>query len=354
MTYAGEPENILFDVIILIEAIILSDHIGIFIIELWETFHMEKQLQEKDTKDNSKVIKRSHSVVGILSTICAVFALGAAILFYYLLSPNSSIGGSGLDFLGVFSIISMAFCSSLALILGIVGLFLKKRKKLFAIIGISIPGSFAIILAVVFLIGIIMTRFNTGKFPLRDNFNYEYWDTADNRNSSVQYYKGTLQFIVDRDFFEWTGPSDIPWDVYWVYENVHIEVTAITESTDPQTIFGIMCNMKPYSMYWLYDSYFFGITPKGEYAIGKISDQEIIILSNSGNWIISDMIKKNANSYRIGADCSKGILSLYVDGKKIVSTYDNGYPDGGFGLFVYNRSETTAIVGFDKFLMKKK
>lgn len=311
---------------------------------------METPPSQAEVKATSAETKTTHSVVGCLSAIFGVFALFAAILFIYLMT--SDLIGSVLDILGMFSIGITVICTLPALILGIIGLFLKNRKKLFPIIGVSISGLFVLIAAVVFIYVFSITRFNTGKLPLRDSFTQKNWEMGTYADHTIQYYQGTLQFIIStKNLYELSSPK-ISFDTKYSYENVHIEVTAIANGTDPQTAFGIMCNKQ--SVYS--SSYYFGITPEGKYAIAKFKRGENdVILTNNGNWATSDLIVQNADSYRIGADCYNGNLTLYVDGKQIDSVYDASYTKGGFALFVMSGSDTTnTIVGFDDFLMKKK
>ncbi len=312
---------------------------------------MDAQPNPTEVKATPPKIKYPHSVVGIISTICGAFAMAAAIFFISIL--NSDLQGSGLDIFGMLGIVPMFICSSLALILGIIGLTLKNRRKLFAIIGIGVPILFALIVATYYFYILNVTRFDRGKLPLRDDFTHEHWQTSDHDTASVQYYQDTLQFMVEKNDFESSAPSEITYKVGSTYKNIHIEVTAVTENTDPQTFFGIMCGLRySYKEY----RYFLGITPVGRYAIGKyIPNEKTIILTNNGDWASSSQIVQNASSYRVGADCGNGNLTLYVDGKKIDSVYDSDITEGLFALLVWNLSDTSkTVVGFDDFLMKKK
>jgi hypothetical protein len=128
-----------------------------------------------------------------------------------------------------------------------------------------------------------------------------------------------------------------------------MEVTAINNDTDPTTAFGIMCNQQTAD-----DSfYYFAITPAGQYAIAEASlAASDMFLTNEDKWEYSDFIGKNADSYRIGADCSNGTLTMYVDGQQVASVQDDSYTSGGVALFVWSGEEaTSANVSFDDFLM---
>jgi hypothetical protein len=184
----------------------------------------------------------------------------------------------------------------------------------------------------------------TGDVLLQDDFSSTGWGTGTDSDSSVEYADGRLQMIVNtKNWFVWSTPNDQD------YQKIHMEVTAINNDTDPTTAFGIMCNQQTVS-----DSfYYFAITPAGQYAIAEASlASSDVFLTNEDKWEYSDLIQKNAESYRIGADCGNGTLSLYVDGQQVASVQDNSYTSGGVALFVWSGEDAaSANVSFDDFLM---
>ena len=186
--------------------------------------------------------------------------------------------------------------------------------------------------------------FGGGGTLLSDDFSSEQWGTGTDADSSVEYANETLQFIVfTTNYFVWSTPDDVD------YSNVHIEVTALNNSTDPTTAFGIICNMQVTDT-----SYYFAITPAGQYAIGESSVAiDDVFLTNNDAWADSDLIKPNASSYRIGADCaSNGTLTLYVDGQQVDSVNDTSYTSGNVALMTWSGEEASgANVSFDDFEM---
>ena len=181
---------------------------------------------------------------------------------------------------------------------------------------------------------------------IEDDFSSAEWGTLTDANASVEYADGTLHMLVfTRNYFVWSIPNDDN------YENIHMEVTAISSNTDPATAFGIMCNQQ------VSDSgYYFGITPAGQYAIVKsTAGQKDVFLTNDNTWDYSDLIIPNAPSYRIGVDCSSdGTLTLYVDGQQIDSVTDTDYTSGGVALFTWSGEEVdSADVSFDDFVMTR-
>ena len=183
---------------------------------------------------------------------------------------------------------------------------------------------------------------------LEDDFNSGSgnWGTSTDADSSVEYSDNGLRMKLFRqNYFVWSGPNDQD------YENVHIEVTVINNGTDPTTAFGIMCDQQVID-----DSvYYFAVTPAGEYAIVKAGlAQTDVFLTNNDEWGSSDLIAKNATSYRVGADCGNGTLTLYVDGEQIASVSDTTYTTGGVALFAWSGEDAASgDVTFDDFVMTK-
>ncbi len=171
------------------------------------------------------------------------------------------------------------------------------------------------------------------------------WGTGTDSDSGVEYLDEALNFqIFTKNYIVWTTPNDKD------YENVHMEVTVINNGTDPATAFGIIC----YQQHPITDSrYYFAVTPGGEYAIAKASlALDDVFLTNNDQWADSDLIAHDAASYRVGADCGNGTLTLYVDGQQIASVDDTTYTSGGIALFAWSGADVaSANVSFDDFVM---
>ncbi len=189
----------------------------------------------------------------------------------------------------------------------------------------------------------VATR-GAGTLPLSDDFSSPKWGTKTDADSSVEYADGALQMIVfKKNHFIWSTPGAGD------YQNIHAEVTVINNGTDSTTAFGLICEQQNVSS----NFYYLAMTPAGEYAIAKASDgQKDMFLTNNDAWASSDLIAKDAPSYRVGADCGNGTLTLYVDGQQIASASDASYTGGGVALFTWSGEEaTTTNVSFDDFLM---
>ena len=186
---------------------------------------------------------------------------------------------------------------------------------------------------------------HVGNVLLEDDFSGDSnWGTLTDTDSAVEYQNDALNMQVFREnFVIWSTPNDR------VYKNVHIEVTALNLDTDPTTAMGFLCaqQSKDWSFYYL------AFTPGGEYAIIKATDGEPdVFLTGDGKWASSDQIAYKASSYRVGADCGNGKLTLYVDGREIASASDNTYGTGRVGLFTWSGDKvSSADVTFDDFLL---
>lgn len=181
---------------------------------------------------------------------------------------------------------------------------------------------------------------------LSDDFSSASWGTGTDADSSVEYANDALQFLVFRtNYFVWSTPNDED------YSNVHIEVTALNNSTDTTTAFGIICHMQVTDV-----SYYFAVTPAGQYAIGRSQlASDDVFLTNNDQWANSDSIPVNQLSYRVGADCANnGTLTLFVNGTQIATVSDTTYTSGNAALFVWSgEQEAGANVSFDDFQMTR-
>jgi hypothetical protein len=166
------------------------------------------------------------------------------------------------------------------------------------------------------------------------------WGTGTDADSSVEYADGGLQMqIYIENYMIWSTPDAEP------FENIHVEVTVKNNNTDPYTAFGIIC----YAQDYVDTFYYLAITPNGDYVIAdKTLALDSVYLTNDGAWATSDLITPNKESYRLGADCGNGTLTLYVDGQLIDSATDDSYTSGNIGLLAWSDVEVNNVdVTFD-------
>jgi hypothetical protein len=188
------------------------------------------------------------------------------------------------------------------------------------------------------------TATSASQVVLSDDFSSSKWGTGTDKDSSIEYANGALQFIVyTKNWFVWSTPNDQS------YQNVHIEATVKNNGTDSTTAIGVICDKQSGSNNFYYGA----ITPAGEYAIAKSAEgQSDLFLTNGDKWGSSDAITKDASSYRVGMDCGNGNLTLYVDGQQIASASDASFTSGGVALLVWSGENAAKTdVSFDDFLM---
>jgi hypothetical protein len=172
------------------------------------------------------------------------------------------------------------------------------------------------------------------------------WGTGTDKDSSIEYEDETLHAIIyTKNYFVWSAPNDKK------YQNIHLEVNVTNNDTDPTTAFGIICYQQetPDSFYYL------AITPAGQYAIAKATvGARDVILTNDNQFGFSDLIEANAPSYRVGADCTDGTLTLYVDGQRIDGVSDSTYQEGSVALFTWSGQDVaSADITFDDFVISE-
>ncbi len=182
---------------------------------------------------------------------------------------------------------------------------------------------------------------------LSDNFSNvgSGWDIAANQDSSVAYENGGLRMRTFKpSYFTGSNPGSV------AYENVHVDVTARNLDGNPHTSFGILCDEQPSAGSY----YYFAITPGGQYEIVKsVMGQQSVSLTGGGDWAQTDLIARNAASYRLGADCGTGRLTLYVDGRVIDSVRDSAYIKGEVGLFLLSGQAAVGDVLYDDFVVTR-
>ncbi len=168
------------------------------------------------------------------------------------------------------------------------------------------------------------------------------WGIGTDSSSSVEYYEGGLHMIVYQPYYvTWSTPDTES------YENVHIEASVTNASSDPEALFGIICNEQD----TLNSFYYAGVSSDGYYAFIKsslVGDDEYL---KEGT---SDVISATPQSMRIGLDCGGGTLTLYVNGQQIDSVSDSTYTSGTVGLFAASDDlENGTDVTFDDFVVTK-
>lgn len=178
----------------------------------------------------------------------------------------------------------------------------------------------------------------------KDDFSRESgeWGTGDDGTASVGYESDAFFFRIHeaKEFYWSTAEEDL--------ESIHIEVTVRDTGAAADAGFGVLCNLVDDDNF-----YFMGIGSDQYYVIAKFEDRDTTTLTGDDGWAFSDDLPLNADSYRLGADCAPGKLTLYVDGKEIASVEDDTFTRGNIGLFAITAEEAEAEVWFDDLVVTK-
>jgi len=126
--------------------------------------------------------------------------------------------------------------------------------------------------------------------------------------------------------------------------DVHLEVSAQNTGSASDVVFGLVCDFSISNDQASY--YFLGIGTDGYYMVGKYIDGNLTTLTEDTNGSFTD----ETATYRLAADCSNGVQTLYVDGQQVASTADAALSNGDVGLFVGTDKQADAAATFDNFL----
>jgi len=167
------------------------------------------------------------------------------------------------------------------------------------------------------------------------------WGVGTDVDYAVEYVDGALQFkVIATNMKVYSRPNGT------TYKNIHIEVDAMNQGSDPNSALGVFCNQQVID-----DQFYFGyVTPSGEYGIVKSVFINDDVELTSGT---SDLIPRNAPVYRLSFECaSNGTMTLYVNGQQVATASDSEYGGGMVGAIAWSGDlESGTIVSYDNFLL---
>ncbi|MBN1149129.1 MAG: hypothetical protein JXA78_17855 [Anaerolineales bacterium] len=125
------------------------------------------------------------------------------------------------------------------------------------------------------------------------------------------------------------------------YDNTRIEVTA-TRLSGPLDggYFGVICRFADGGNY-----YFFAVGSDGWYGIGKRGVGKMEWLKE--DYDTASIVHTGGTPNLIRADCVRNLLTLWVNGQKLIQVKDNSFSAGAIGLGVGTRTEFDYEVLFD-------
>jgi hypothetical protein len=127
--------------------------------------------------------------------------------------------------------------------------------------------------------------------------------------------------------------------------DIHLDVTARNSASAGDEVFGLVCDFRANGDQA--DGYFLGIDTDGYYLIGKLAGGQITTLEDG----LGDGYTDAAATYRLGADCGNGRLSLLVNGQTVASASDTSYTSGDVGLFLVSGKKLPAEAAFGNFVV---
>jgi len=213
---------------------------------------------------------------------------------------------------------------------------MRNKRVVVAIILLAIPA-----LACQTLLGRGSIRLSTSLFEEDFSSRSNDWDVISDEDASLDYVADEYAIqIFTTELLVWANPNGANLSL----ADVHVEVTArnIGAATEPG--FGIICSYVDEA-----NTYRMGVSSDGFHIITKRVDGVETVLTDpeNGQWTTSDRVPLNASSYRLGADCGNGTLTLYVDGRRVASVNDSTLTAGTVGLFAAAFAEQPVEIRFD-------
>jgi hypothetical protein len=178
----------------------------------------------------------------------------------------------------------------------------------------------------------------------QDNFQNENggWAVSDDSDGSLGYKDGQyfIKILTDQ-MLMWSRPNGES------YSNIHMEMDAQSVGEASDTAFGFICNYQDSDNF-----YMLGLNADGIYAIKKYVDGvKTFLTGRTDTWVNSDVIPTQAGTYHMGADCGKGKLALYVEGKKVASVSDSDLLNGDVGLFAFTFDTPNGEIHYSNFVV---
>ena len=126
------------------------------------------------------------------------------------------------------------------------------------------------------------------------------------------------------------------------YDNVIIDVRAVTFSENENNAFGVICRGERSE--GRASGYYFLIGANGTYSIRKGQQEQV---NGLVRWSRSDAINQGVATNNIRAVCIDDYLALYVNGEFVAETRDNAYQQGSVGLTAAVEAGATLEIAFD-------
>jgi hypothetical protein len=200
---------------------------------------------------------------------------------------------------------------------------------------------------------------------LRDDFSNKNsgWSRNSDTGGTTDYENGIYRIYVSEPNYDyWANPGKS-------FTDVRVEVDATQAGGPDDNDFGVICRYKNVDDIYLVDItnvsfsegkkavvdemnhfYFFIISSDGYYTIGKSVGDDTVYIGQD-TMLPSDDINILLDTNHIRADCVGSELSLYVNGKLLISVMDSDFPVGDVGLMAGTYDTPGTDIHFDNFVV---
>ena len=167
------------------------------------------------------------------------------------------------------------------------------------------------------------------------------WMQGEDEYGKTEYFDGSFRILVNADV---TGKISIP---RLFFKDVIIEVDATKVAGADDNDFGVICRYQDENNF-----YFFEISSDGYYSIGKYKENQLELIGMQ-QMQTSDAIRQGQATNRIRATCIGSLLSLSVNGQKLIEVEDIDFPSGDVGLMAGTFETPGTDILFDNFTVIK-
>lgn len=167
------------------------------------------------------------------------------------------------------------------------------------------------------------------------------WNRAHTKESITDYENGIFRiYIHGKNSDYWANPKLNFTDVI-----INVETKKVGGSDDNH--FGVLCRYQDTENF-----YFFFISSDGYYGVGKLKDQQQMLLSDR-NLLPSEEINQGEATNHIQASCIGNMLTLYVNDHELSSIEDSDFSSGDVGLIAGTDDLSGTDIHFDNFKVLK-
>ncbi len=167
------------------------------------------------------------------------------------------------------------------------------------------------------------------------------WGTWERGGALVEYHAGGLRIRVDEshyDFWSVAGQD---------FADAQIEVDAAVLGGPSDNDFGIICRYQDRDNF-----YMLVVSSDGYYGAAKLKNG-LYRMIGTDQLQYSSVIAQGQAANRLRADCVGDVLSLYVNGQKLLEVRDGDFLDGDVGLIAGSYAVKGVDILFDNFVVRE-